>query len=174
MATRRLLPSITSLPLDCTWAAARCRTRWNPRVCCGSASTPVGNCSRFSLKNFSKSRCSALTSPPHWRMILATASSKSSAYSTCSKHRNSWRRRLASLIASVRVISSSRLIRILEPFLKLLFFQDPRLPDSRLLLEPFLKLLFFQDPRLPDSRLLLEPFLKLLFFQDPRLPDSRL
>src|SRR5579885_3076661 len=80
-------PSTSSLPADCTCAAARWSTRWKASVCSGGASTPGGSRS-------------------------TTAASSSSAAKTCSTVRNSWRRRRASRTAKVSAASSERASRI--------------------------------------------------------------
>ncbi len=58
IATRTLRPRISSLPADCTCAAARWITRWKPSVCCGVTSTRSGSDSSFSSKNCSSARFS--------------------------------------------------------------------------------------------------------------------
>src|SRR5215471_17189108 len=116
----------------------------------------------WSAKKLSKSRWSILISPPQLRIILTTSSSNVSAYSTCSRQRNSCRRRLASFTASVRVCSNSRLIRM-RGSLQRQSFYTRRIEETFSLSRVFGQLLFFHAA-FQRKFILLGKFMHLIHF----------
>src|SRR5439155_12203184 len=147
-ATRRLPPSMNSLPDDCTCIAARCSARQNAAVCCGSRSTPSGNSGMFSAKKVSSSFCSFFRSAPDAFKIFTATGSLVSANKTCSSVTNSWRRLRASSNANWIVDSYSLLMVMvfLAAFVVVCRFQRALQRELRL----FRELHHHRDLRLGD------------------------